>query len=126
MMMTNLDESYTDKRQDHIACSYGYQLVCVDGRFSTSGQICRSQNAIYKLINNMLGEVKCCKEGMKNNFKKECIMTKAYDKNFQMTNKCHICNKLYIENYIRVSDHCHKIGKYRSSAHQSCSTYHIN
>ena len=27
-------ESYTNKYQKHIACSYGYKLVCVDDKFS--------------------------------------------------------------------------------------------
>ena len=28
------EESYTNKCQKHIACSYGYKLVCVDDKFS--------------------------------------------------------------------------------------------
>lgn len=28
------DDSCSDKYQDHVACSYGYKLVYVDGRFS--------------------------------------------------------------------------------------------
>ena len=30
----NPEESYTKKYQKHIACSYGYKLVCVDDKFS--------------------------------------------------------------------------------------------
>ena len=30
----NLDESYTNKYQKHVTCSYGYKLVCVDDKFS--------------------------------------------------------------------------------------------
>ena len=30
----NSEESYTNKYQKHIACSYGYKLVCVDDKFS--------------------------------------------------------------------------------------------
>ena len=30
----NPNESYTNQYQKHAACSYGYQLVCVDGKFS--------------------------------------------------------------------------------------------
>ena len=30
----NLEESYKNKYQKHIACSYGYKLVCVDDNFS--------------------------------------------------------------------------------------------
>ena len=30
----NPEEFYTNKYQKHIACSHGYKLVCVDGKFS--------------------------------------------------------------------------------------------
>ena len=30
----NPNESYTEKYQKHIACSYGYKLVCADDNFS--------------------------------------------------------------------------------------------
>ena len=30
----NPNESYTIKYQKHVACSYGYKLVCVDHKFS--------------------------------------------------------------------------------------------
>ena len=39
-------------------------------------------------------------------------MTKENERNFQMTNACHICNKLYAEENNRVRAHCHIIGKY--------------
>ena len=29
----NLEESSANKYQKHIACSYGYKLVCVDDKF---------------------------------------------------------------------------------------------
>ena len=32
--MKNSNESYTNKYQRHIACSYGYKLVCVHDKFS--------------------------------------------------------------------------------------------
>ena len=31
---TNPKESYTNKYKQRIACSYGYNLVCVDDKFS--------------------------------------------------------------------------------------------
>ena len=30
----NLNESYTNKYQKRIVCSYGYKLVCVDAKLS--------------------------------------------------------------------------------------------
>ena len=32
----NLDESYTNKYQKHVGCSYGYKLMCVDDKFWNS------------------------------------------------------------------------------------------
>ena len=40
----NSTESYTDKHQDHIACSYGYKLVYVDDKFV---QKHKSENTVY-------------------------------------------------------------------------------
>ena len=31
---SNLNESNTYKYKKHVACSYGYKLVCVDDKFS--------------------------------------------------------------------------------------------
>ena len=40
----NLNESYTNKYQKHVACGYGYELVCVDRVYSrTWGQGCISK-----------------------------------------------------------------------------------
>ena len=32
----NPNETYTNKYQKHVACSYGYKFVCVDDKFSKS------------------------------------------------------------------------------------------
>ena len=48
-------------------------------------------------------------------------MTKEYKHNFQLTNKCHICNQLYNEKNIRAKDHCHITGKYGGSAGHICT-----
>ena len=48
-------------------------------------------------------------------------MTKEDEKKFKKSEKCHICNKKYIDKDIRVRDHCHITGKYRGSAHQECN-----
>ena len=43
------------------------------------------------------------------------------EKRFQSSNKCWICNKLFTKEDIKVRDHDHVAGKYRSSAHWSCN-----
>ena len=50
----NLEGSYANKYQKHIACSYGYQLVCVDDKFGKSFKTYLAKDAVYSYINNMI------------------------------------------------------------------------
>ena len=52
--MKNPNESYTNKYQKHVACSYGYKLVCVDDKFSNSFKSYLGEDAIYNLISSMI------------------------------------------------------------------------
>ena len=58
---------------------------------------------------------------MKKNFNKEIVMTKEDEKNFKNSTKCWICHNDYVDNDVKVIDHCHIIEKYRSSAHRDCN-----
>ena len=40
---------------------------------------------------------------------------------FQPSNKCWICNKLFVAEDTKVIDHCHITGKHRGSAHWNCN-----
>ena len=60
---------------------------------------------------------------MKKYFKKEVMMTKEDNENFKNSTECWICYNDYIDNIVKVTDHCHINGKYRGSAHGDC---HIN
>ena len=52
----NPNESYTNKYQKHVACSYGYKLVCVDDKFSKSFKLYLDVDAVYN--NSMIKERK--------------------------------------------------------------------
>ena len=54
----NLDRSYTNKCQKHIACSYGYKLVCDDKKFSKPCKSYLGEDAIYNSISSMIKESK--------------------------------------------------------------------
>ena len=58
--MQNPEESYTNKHQKHVACSYDYKLLCVDDRFSKLFKIYLGKDAVYNFINNMIEESKYC------------------------------------------------------------------
>ena len=41
--------------------------------------------------------------------------------NFKNSTKCWIYDNNYVDNEVKVRDHCHISGKYRGSAHRDCN-----
>ena len=118
----NNDKSYTECYQSHEDCGYGYKVVCCyDDKFTKPVQIYRGKNAIKNVMEEMLEEIKWCNKMKKKHFNKDMIMTKSDERNFKKADKCHICDKKYTDEDIRVKDHCHIPVKYRGSAHQDCN-----
>ena len=62
----NPKNSYTNKYQNHIGCSYGYKLVCVDDKFSKPFKLCLGKDTVYIFINVIIEESRNCCEMMKN------------------------------------------------------------
>ena len=48
-------------------------------------------------------------------------MTKEDNENFKNYTKCQIWDNEYVDNDVKVRDHCHITGKYRGSAHRDCN-----
>ena len=118
----NNDKSYTEAYQKHTDCGFGYKVVCCyDDKYSQPLKIYRGEKAVYTFMEYLLDEVKYCKKIMKKEFNKPLKMTKEDEAKFQKANECHICNKKYTNEDIKVRDHCHITGKYRGSAHQECN-----
>ena len=72
-------------------------------------------------MEKMLEEVEYCKGIVKKMFNKPLKMTENDELCFKLMDKCHICSKKYTDKDVRVRDHCHIRGKFRSSAHQECN-----
>ena len=56
----NLDEIYMNKYQNHVGCSYGYKLACVDDQLSKPFRSYLGQDVVHKFISNMVKESKYC------------------------------------------------------------------
>ena len=67
----NLNESYTNKYQKHIPCSYGYKLVCVNDKFSKPFKSSLGKDATSNFISSMTEESKYCRVVMKKHFTKK-------------------------------------------------------
>ena len=80
----NPEESFLyEQISKHIACSYGYKLLCLDGKFSKPIKIYLGKDAFYNFINSMIEESKYCSDMMKKCFNKEPVMTKEDNENFK-------------------------------------------
>ena len=106
------DRSYTEAFQKHTDCGYGYKVVCCyDDKYSKPVQLYRGKNAVNKFMEEILKEVKYCKKIKQEHFNKDMIMTNADKMDFKTADKCHICDKKYTDQDVRVRDHCHVTGK---------------
>ena len=115
-------KSYTEAYQKHTDCGYGYKVVCCyDDKYTKPIQLYIGENAVYKFMENILEEVKWCKKVMKKHFNKPLKMSNEDEQEFKKSTRCHICDKKYTEEDVRVRDHCHITGVFRGSAHQDCN-----
>ena len=69
----------------------------------------------------MIEESEYCNEVMKKHFNKELVMTKEDNEDFKNSTKCWICDNDYIDNDVKVRNHCDITGKFRDSAHRACN-----
>ena len=114
--------SYTEAYQTHEDCGCAYKVVCCyDDKYSKDICIYRGENAVYKFMEQMLEEVKYCKDVIKKNFNKPLVMTEDDKMRFKLMDECYICGEKYVEKDVRVRDHCHITGKFKGSAHRDCN-----
>ena len=114
--------SYTEAYQTHEDCGSAYKVVCCyDDKYSKDICIYRGENAVYKFMEQMLEEVKYCKDVIKKNFNKPLVMTEDDEMRFKQMDECYICGEKYVEKDVHVRDHCHINGKFRGSAHRECN-----
>ena len=77
------EEFYTNKHQKHIACNYGFKLVCVDDKFSKPFKTYLGEDAVDNFINSMIEESEFCSNMKEKRFNKELMMTIKGNENFK-------------------------------------------
>ena len=66
----------------------------------------------------MTKESKNCNDVLKKHFNKELAMTNEDNEDFENSNKCRICDNIYVRGKVKVRNHYCITGKYRGSAHR--------
>ena len=69
----------------------------------------------------MIGESKYYNDVMKKHFNKKLGMTKEENESFKDSAKCWICDNDYVNNDVKVRNHCNIIWKCKGSAHRDCN-----
>ena len=69
----------------------------------------------------MIGKNEYCSAVMRKHFNKEIVMTKKDNEDFKNSARCWICDNDYVDDDIKVRNHCHITRKYRRSAHRACN-----
>ena len=83
----NPNESYTSKYQKHVACSYGYELVCVDDKWSKPFKWYSGEDAVCS-ISSRFQESKYWSDVMKKHINKKLVITKEDNEYFENSTKC--------------------------------------
>ena len=117
----SLNSSYTRKYQEHVPCSFGFKVVCVDNRFSKKIVLYSGKDSINKFIKSILNEYNYCRKVIRKHFNKNLIMSVEEEKQFEQSNIYGISSKLIDLSDEKVRDHCHISGKYRGATHWSCN-----
>ena len=91
------NESYTSKYQEHVACSYGHKLACVDDKFSDLFKSYFGKDGVYSFFRSMIKESKHFIDVIKTNFNKELVMTKEDNENFENSTKFWTCDNDYAD-----------------------------
>ena len=84
----NCEGCYSKKYQDHISCTFAYNIFCGDDEFSKSIVVFRGENAAYKFVEAILKEYQYCKKVMKKHFHKTVITSEKEEEQFQSSNTC--------------------------------------
>ena len=79
------------------------------------------EDDVNNSINSMIEGNKYCSDLMKKHFNKRIMMTKKDVLDFQNSTKYWIWENVYVDNDVKVRDHCHIIEKYRGSAYRDCN-----
>jgi hypothetical protein len=115
----NPDSSYTNSYQKHEPIGFGYQIISDHEKYknySYQEYICEKPDEVFI---GRIKEVKKIVEIYQNPEKMLPLINKQRVK-FEKAKVCHICEKEFEENQIKVRDHDPITGEYRGLAHQSC------
>ncbi|KAJ8910264.1 hypothetical protein NQ315_005000 [Exocentrus adspersus] len=119
------DNGKTVNYQKHTAFSVAYYLKCSYDDSLSSFKLYRNHDCISWFISELKDIAFNVNSILKNSKEMETLSFEQ-EINYETATHCHICNKPFTSNDIKVRDHCHLTSKYRGAAHQDCNLNYQN
>ena len=116
------EKDKTEKLQKHIACSYGYKVVCCyDKSMSKPFKMYRGLNSINKFFSDIFEEEKEILDKLKQ-FKNTPMNLSPEEKiHHKNATTCYVCECSFTIKNRKVKDHCHVTGNYRGASCNNCN-----
>ena len=117
-----IDGEQTEKLHIHVACSYGYKVVCCyDNRLSKPFKMYRGLDSVHKFFNGIFEEEKVILEKLKVFQKTPMNLSNEEKIHHKKATACNVCNCDFTAENRKVRDHCHVLGNYRGASCDKCN-----
>ena len=115
-------EDNTEKLQKHVACSYGYKVVCCyDERLSKPFKMYRGLDSVSKFFSDIFEEEQEILDKLRK-FQKTPMNLSSDEKiHHKNATICYVCKGKFTNENPKVRDHCHVTGNYRGAACNKCN-----
>ena len=114
------DESYTEISQKHIACGFGYKVVCQNDEYSKPEVVYRGEGSFRRFLDNIYDELKYCIKTTKYLIDKYSNIENCDTASYVKTKKCCICDNKFAKSESRGAFYCQITGKSQGTAHRDC------
>ena len=121
-MSASQEQENTEKLQKHVACSYGYKVVCCyDGSMSKPFKMYRGLDSVHNFFTDIFEEEKEILEKLKQ-FQKTPMNLSIEEKvSHKNAKTCYVCENNFTNENRKVRDHCHVTGSYRGASCNKCN-----
>ena len=106
-----VNQEQTEKLQKHVACSYGYKVVCCyNDSLSKPFKMYRGIDSVHKFFTDIFEDEKEILEKMKTFQKTPLNLSYEEKLHHEKATKCYVCDCSFTDENRKVRDHCHVLG----------------
>ena len=115
-------EDNTEKLQKHVACSYGYKVVCCyDDTLFKPFKMYRGLNSVNKFFSDIFEEEKEILAKLREFQKTPMNLSSEEKTHHRKASTCYVCKGKFTNENHEVRDHCHVTGNYCGASCNKCN-----